>query len=80
MYTRLGYLDENERGECRRSFIKKRFFVSQKNSTIKLNYYLRKISGNRDQYRAKDKNDFPVEVQQEVWSQMFLILDRAQAS
>ena len=30
--------------------------MSQKNSTIKLNYYLRTISGNTDLYRAKDKN------------------------
>ena len=36
--------------------LKKPFFVSQKNSIIKLNYYLRTISGNTDQYRAKDKN------------------------
>ena len=35
---------------------KKRFFVSQKNLTIKLNYYLGTISGNTDLYTAKDKN------------------------
>ena len=42
----------------------------QKNSTIKLTYYLGTISGNTDQYRAKDKNKVSfMLIQQEVWSQ-----------
>ena len=44
--------------------------MSQKNSTIKLTYYLRTIWGNTDQYRAKDKNKVSfMLIQQEVWSQ-----------
>ena len=73
MYTRLGYLDEMNvanKGLALLKEKKKRLFVSQKNSTIKPTYYLRTISGNTDQYRAKYKNKVSfMLIQQDVWSQ-----------